>query len=49
MSDFNDVDFFENAEQMESRGPDVAPTGEYEAKIIAAESIKQRAVTGLRK
>lgn len=40
MSDFNDVDFFENAEQMESRGPDVAPTGEYEAKIIAAEKYK---------
>ena len=40
MSDFNDVDFFENAEQMESRGPDVAPTGEYEAKIIAAERYK---------
>ena len=40
MSDFNDVDFFENAEQMESRGPEVAPTGEYEAKIIAAEKYK---------
>ena len=40
MSDFNDVDFFENAEQMESRGPDVAPTGEYQAKIIAAEKYK---------
>ena len=40
MSDFNDVDFFENAEQMESRGPEVAPTGEYVAKIIAAEKYK---------
>ena len=40
MSDFNDVDFFENAEQMESRGPEVAPTGVYEAKIIAAEKYK---------
>ena len=40
MSDFNDVDFFENAEQMESTGPEVAPTGEYEAKIIAAEKYK---------
>jgi|TARA_R110002124_G_scaffold110103_4_gene263618 hypothetical protein len=40
MSDFNDVDFFENAEQMESKGPEVAPTGEYEAKIIAAEKYK---------
>jgi len=33
MSDFDGVDFFENAEQMESKGPEVAPTGEYEAKI----------------
>ena len=40
MSDFNDVDFFENAEQMESTGPEVAATGEYEAKIIAAEKYK---------
>lgn len=40
MSDFNDVVFFENAEQMEPRGPEVAPTGEYEAKIIAAEKYK---------
>jgi len=40
MSDFDGVDFFENAEQMESRGPEVAPTGEYEAKIIAAEKYK---------
>jgi hypothetical protein len=40
MSDFDGVDFFENAEQMESKGPEVAPTGEYEAKIIAAEKYK---------
>jgi len=40
MSDFADVDFFENAEKMESKGPEVAPSGEYEAKIIAAEKYK---------
>ena len=42
MSDFADVDFFENAEKMESKGPEVAPTGEYEAKIIAAEKYKSK-------
>ena len=42
MSDFNDVDFFENVEQMESKGPEVAPTGDYEAKIIAAEKYKSK-------
>ena len=40
MSDFSDVDFFENADQIESKGPEVAPTGVYEAKIIAAEKYK---------
>ena len=40
MSDFSDVDFFENADQVESKGPEVAPTGVYEAKIIAAEKYK---------
>lgn len=42
MSDFADVDFFENSEKMESKGPEVAPTGEYEAKIIAAEKYKSK-------
>ena len=42
MSDFSDVDFFENADQIESKGPEVAPTGVYEAKIIAAEKYKSK-------
>ena len=42
MSDFSDVDFFENAEQIESKGPEVAPTGEYESKIIAVEKYKSK-------
>ena len=49
MSDFSDVDFFENAEQMESKGPEVAPTGEYEAKIIAAEKYKSKSGNGTQK
>jgi hypothetical protein len=41
MSDFSDVDFFENAlESTGSAGPEHAPTGEYEAKIVAAEKYK---------
>jgi hypothetical protein len=49
MSDFDGVDFFENAEQMESKGPEVAPTGEYEAKIMLLRNINLTAVIGPRR
>tara|TARA_R110000803_G_scaffold161581_2_gene225257 strand:+ start:3274 stop:3732 length:459 start_codon:yes stop_codon:yes gene_type:complete len=42
MSDFDGVDFFENIEQMESKGPEVAPTGVYQAKVVAAEKYKSQ-------
>tara|TARA_R100000541_G_scaffold12236_1_gene20592 strand:+ start:51 stop:512 length:462 start_codon:yes stop_codon:yes gene_type:complete len=44
MSDFSDVEFVENALEMTgSAGPEHAPTGEYEAKIVAAEKYKSDA------
>ena len=42
MSDFDGVEFFDEMEQMKSKGPEVAPTGEYSAKVIAAEKYKSK-------
>tara|TARA_R100000664_G_C2701482_1_gene101626 strand:+ start:263 stop:724 length:462 start_codon:yes stop_codon:yes gene_type:complete len=42
MSDFSDVEFFDNLEEM-SVGTPVAPEGEYNAKIIATDKYKSTA------
>ena len=42
MSDFSDVDFFDNLEE-QSTGTPVAPEGEYNAKIIATDKYKSAA------
>ena len=42
MSDFDGVDFFDNLEETKTAGPEVAPTGEYNAKIIATEKYKSK-------
>ena len=42
MSDFSDVEFFDNLEE-QSTGTPVAPEGEYNAKIIATDKYKSAA------
>ena len=42
MSDFGDVEFFENIEEM-STGTPLAPDGEHNAKIIATDKYKSQA------
>ena len=42
MSDFSDVEFFDNLEE-QSTGTPVAPDGEYNAKIIATDKYKSAA------
>tara|TARA_R100000935_G_scaffold30320_1_gene50650 strand:+ start:3833 stop:4297 length:465 start_codon:yes stop_codon:yes gene_type:complete len=42
MSDFDGVEFFDNIEQTESKGPEVAPDGTYKAKIVGEEKYKAK-------
>ena len=42
MSDFDGVEFFDNIEEMKIAGPEVAPTGEYNGKIVATEKYKAK-------
>ena len=41
MSDFNDVEWFDNVEEM-SQGTPLAPDGEHNAKVIATDKYKSK-------
>jgi len=43
MSDFGDVEFFDNLEEMSSGGTPLAPDGEHNAQIIATDKYKSKA------
>jgi|TARA_A100001011_G_scaffold382910_1_gene453442 hypothetical protein len=43
MSDFGDVEFFDNLEEMSSSGTPLAPDGEHNAQIIATDKYKSKA------
>ena len=43
MSDFSDVEFFDNIEEMSSVSTPLAPDGEHNAKVIATDKYKSKA------